>query len=167
MVRRNCQNGRGSGNTQGKAPFIVLPRVHEFQFRVLRQNRPLFFLFYFAQPQPHPLKSFLNRRVVQDQARIQEIENFHHVLTDISYCECTARVRQFIVDAYVRGAQKSGGTAEYTQLEGNTAVFTKRSFFMLVPFASTQNTHTQKKEIQRRLEQARVAKGIEKPQSFG
>ena len=24
----------------GKAPFIVLPRVHEFQFRVLRQNRP-------------------------------------------------------------------------------------------------------------------------------
>ena len=24
----------------GKAPFIVLPRVHEFQCRVLRQNRP-------------------------------------------------------------------------------------------------------------------------------
>ena len=24
----------------GKAPFIVLPRVHAFQFRVLRQNRP-------------------------------------------------------------------------------------------------------------------------------
>ena len=77
--------------------------------------------FFFAQPQPHPLKPSLNRRVVQDQARIQEIENFHHVLTDISYCECTARVRKFIVDAYVRGAQKSGGTAEHTQLEGNTA----------------------------------------------
>ena len=59
--------------------------------------------------------------MVQDQARIQEIENFHHVLTDISYCECTARVREFILDAYVRGAQKSGGTAEHTQLEGNTA----------------------------------------------
>lgn len=75
--------------------------------------------------------------MVQDQARIQEIENFHHVLTDISYCECTARVRKFIVDAYVRGAQKSGGTAEYTQLEGNTAVFTKRSSFclLLAPFA--------------------------------
>ena len=24
----------------GKAPFIVLPRVHAFEFRVLRQNRP-------------------------------------------------------------------------------------------------------------------------------
>ena len=64
--------------------------------------------------------------MVQDQARIQEIENFHHVLTDISYCECTARVREFLIDAYVRGAQKSGGTAEYSAFEGNTAVFTKR-----------------------------------------
>ena len=85
-------------------------------------------LLYFAQHRPIPEYRITNRRVVQDQARAQEIENFHHVLTDISYCECTARVRAFIVDAYVRGAQKSGGTAEYTQFEGNTAVFTKRTF---------------------------------------
>ena len=104
---------------------------------------------------------------MQDEARRQEIENFHHVLTDISYCECTARVRAFIVDAYVRGAQRSGGTAEHTQLEGNTAVFTKRSFLFNVCVFRTNAEHTQEKEIQRRLEQARVAKGVEKPQPFG
>ena len=101
------------------------------------------------------------RRVVQDQARTQEIENFHHVLTDISYCECTARVRKFIVDAYVRGAQKSGGTAEHTQLEGNTAVFTKRSFFLLLaPFISTQYTHKKRRyrDAWNRLVLRRVSK---------
>ena len=60
--------------------------------------------------------------MVQDEARRREIENFHGVLSDISYCECTPAVRDFIIDAYVRGAQKSGGTAEYCQIEGNTAV---------------------------------------------
>ena len=46
-----------------EAPFIVLPSVHEtFNFRVLRQNR----------------------RVVQDQGREAELENFHRVLSDIS-----------------------------------------------------------------------------------
>ena len=49
--------------------------VHSFDFRVLRQNR----------------------RVVQDESRRQQIEHFHEVLTDISYCECTPAVRAFIV----------------------------------------------------------------------
>ena len=90
---------KGSGKAQGKAPFIVLPMVHSFDFRVLRQNR----------------------RVVHDEARRQEIENFHQVLTDISYCECTPAVRKFIVDAYVRGAQVGGGSSEHCPFEGNTA----------------------------------------------
>ena len=105
MVRSNCENGKGLGKAQGKAPFIVLPMVHSFDFRVLRQNR----------------------RVVQDESRRQEIENFHSVLTDISYCECTPAVREFIVNAYVRGAQVGGGSSEHCPFEGNTAVFTKRS----------------------------------------
>ena len=74
--------------------------VHSsFTFRVLRQNR----------------------RVVQDEARRQEIENFHQVLTDISYCRCTTVVREFIINAYVRGAQVGGGTSEHSPFEGNTA----------------------------------------------
>ena len=87
-----------------KAPFIVLPLVQTFDFRVLRQNR----------------------RVVQDEARREEIENFHTILTDVSYCDATKAVRDFIINAYVRGA--SVGTAEHSPLEGNTAVFTKRKY---------------------------------------
>ena len=88
----------------GKAPFIVVPRVQGWEFRVLRQNR----------------------RVVQDEARRDEIEQFHEILAGISMCEATQVVRDFIVAAYVRGA--SIGTAEHTPLEGNTAVFTKRRY---------------------------------------
>ena len=88
----------------GKAPFIVVPQVQGWEFRVLRQNR----------------------RVVQDEARRDEIEQFHEILAGISMCEATQVVRDFIVTAYVRGA--SIGTAEHTPLEGNTAVFTKRRY---------------------------------------
>ena len=35
----------------GKAPFIVMPLVHTFQFRVLRQNRH-HFVFLFCRPTP-------------------------------------------------------------------------------------------------------------------
>ena len=46
-----------------EAPFIILPSVYgTFDFRVLRQNR----------------------RVVQEQGREAELENFHTVLSDIS-----------------------------------------------------------------------------------
>ena len=88
----------------GRAPFIVLPLVQDFEFRVLRQNR----------------------RVVQDETRREEIEQFHEILAGISMCEATQVVRDFIVAAYVRGA--AIGTAEHTPLEGNTAVFTKRRY---------------------------------------
>ena len=66
----------------GRAPFVVEPHVRNFEFRVLRQNR----------------------RVVQDEERRDEIELFHRILTDISMCEATQSVRDFIVAAYVRGA---------------------------------------------------------------
>ena len=88
----------------GKAPFVVEPRVRNYEFRVLSQNR----------------------RVVQDEARRDEIQAFHETLTDISMCEATQSVRDFIVAAYVRGA--ATGTAEHTPLENNTAVFTKRRY---------------------------------------
>ena len=88
----------------GKAPFVVEPCVRDFEFRVLRQNR----------------------RVVADESRRAELELFHDVLTDISMCQATQKVRDFIIAAYVRGA--TIGAAEHTPLEGNTAVFTKRRY---------------------------------------
>ena len=83
-----------------KALLIVTPSVVEkFDFRVLRENR----------------------RAVGDAA---ELEEFHRVLADVSWGDATQRVRDFVVNAYVRGA--SIGCADRTELEGNTSVFTKR-----------------------------------------
>ncbi len=81
----------------------TVPLFHEFEFRCLRQNR----------------------RVVSDESRRQELEEFHETLTDISFGRDTNLVRKFIVEAYVRGADYS---AENCDFEGNTAVFTKRRY---------------------------------------
>ena len=92
-----------------KAPFIRLPAVrNEFDFRVLRQNR----------------------RVVKDDddsSRKIELENFHKVLLDVSMGIASDRVKQFIIQSYVKG-MISCGTAKNSDLEGNTAVFTKRRY---------------------------------------
>jgi len=88
-----------------KPPFIVLPSVYnEFDFRVLRQNR----------------------RVIGDETRAAELENFHGVLTDISWGRMTDRVKAFVIEAYVRGAEI--GCAERAELEGSTTVVTKRRY---------------------------------------
>ena len=88
-----------------QAPFIILPSVYEtFDFRVLRQNR----------------------RVVQEQGRESELESFHTVLSDISMGIASNEVRQFVIDAYVRGARV--GNAENAEFEGSTAVMTKRRY---------------------------------------
>ena len=71
--------------------------VEQFDFRVLRENR---------------------------RAAGEDTEEFHRVLADVSWGEATQRVRDFVVNAYVRGA--SIGCADRTELEGNTSVFTKR-----------------------------------------
>ena len=71
--------------------------VEQFDFRVLRENR---------------------------RAVGEGTEEFHRVLADVSWGEATQRVRDFVVNAYVRGA--SIGCANRTELEGNTNVFTKR-----------------------------------------
>ena len=70
--------------------------MRDFDFRVLRQNR----------------------HVVTDESRRAELEPFHEVLTDISMCQATQSVRDFIIAVYVRGV--STGNAEHTALEGNT-----------------------------------------------
>lgn len=86
-------------------PFIVHPSVYEnFDFRVLKQNR----------------------RVVTDERRRKELDNFHDVLTDISEGNPTTRVEEFLVQAYVRGA--ATGCAQRAELEGSTSVFTKRRY---------------------------------------
>ena len=85
-------------------PFVVVPMVADFSFRVLRQNR----------------------RVVSDESRRAELETFHEVLTDISLGNETNSVRKFLVEAYVRGAKL--GRAEDVNFEGSTAVFTKRRY---------------------------------------
>ena len=86
-----------------KAPFIVIPSVYEnFDFRCLRQNR----------------------RVVSDENRREELEEFHQVLTDISLGIDSNYVRKFIIESYIRGADYSSETCEF---DGNTSVFTKRT----------------------------------------
>ena len=75
-----------------------------FDFRVLRQNR----------------------RVISDESRRAEIERFHEILADISFCRVTDAVKEFLVAAYVRGAKID--SAERVPLEGVTAVFTKRRY---------------------------------------
>jgi hypothetical protein len=88
-----------------RAPFIVSRAVYEnFDFRVLKQNR----------------------RVVTDDSRRREINEFHEVLSDISQGEASNVVRNFVVDAYVRGAKNN--TGELVAFEGSTAVFAKRKF---------------------------------------
>ena len=58
--------------------------------------------------------------------RAEELENFHGVLTDISWGRMTERVKAFVIEAYVRGAEV--GCAERAELEGSTSVFTKRRY---------------------------------------
>ena len=88
-----------------RAPFIVSRAVYEkFDFRVLKQNR----------------------RVVSDDARRAQIEEFHTVLSDISHGEPSGVVGKFVVDAYVRGAKAN--SADLVPFEGSTAVFAKRKF---------------------------------------
>ena len=88
-----------------EAPFIVIPEVVRiFEFRCLRENR----------------------RVVSDQGRRGELEDFHGVLGDISMGLASNRVVNFVIQAYVRGARI--GCAENAEFEGNTAVFTKRRY---------------------------------------
>ena len=82
-----------------RAPFIVHPHVvRHFDFRCLRENR----------------------RIVQDEFRRAELDCFHKVLTDISHGVASIDVRNFMIDAYVRGFQI--GTAEHVPFEGSTAV---------------------------------------------
>ena len=84
-----------------QAPFIVDPFVWGFDFRILIQNR----------------------RVVEDASRRDELESFHETLNDISAGAATTRVRKFLIECYVRGSQVG---ADNVELEGSTAVFTKR-----------------------------------------
>ena len=88
-----------------KAPFIVDPAVHNtFAFRVLRENR----------------------RIVADDARREELENYHHVLDDMGHGRATLRVKQFLIAAYLRAAMEKTQTATAAPLEGCTTIFTKR-----------------------------------------
>ena len=74
--------------------------------------------------------------VAGDEDRKLELDDYHEVLSDISWCRETAKVRRFFVEAYVRGA--AVGSAERAELEGSTAAFTKRRFFYFLSFAHTR-----------------------------
>ncbi len=67
----------------------------------------------------------LNRRVVADADRSDELNNSHAVLSDVSQREATERAREFIVQAYAAGA---GITAKNVDLEGSAGAFTKRRY---------------------------------------
>ena len=86
--------------------FIVSPDVYNnFDFRVLQQNR---------------------RVVAGTEDRAGELNNFHEVLSDISWGEESDAVREFIVAAYVRGG--ACGVAQNCEYDGSTAIFTKRRY---------------------------------------
>ena len=75
--------------------------------------------------------------VAGDEERELELDDYHEVLSDISWCRETAKVRRFFVEAYVRGA--AVGSAERAELEGSTAAFTKRRCYFFFP--SGTSTH--------------------------
>ena len=86
--------------------FIVSPDVYNnFDFRVLQQNR---------------------RIVSGTEDRASELNNFHEVLSDISWGEESDAVRDFIVAAFVRGG--TCGIAQNCEYDGSTAIFTKRRY---------------------------------------
>ena len=88
-----------------KQPFICHTSVHGMlDFRVLRENR----------------------RVCIDEARARELETFHSALGDVALGHPTERVKELVVEAYVRGAHV--GCAERAEVEGSTSVFTKRRY---------------------------------------
>jgi len=98
--------------------------------------------------------------VKDDGTRKDELENFHKVLMDVSMGLATDRVRQFVIQAYVKGMM-SCGTADRCEFEGSTAVFTKRRFRdrwnrTIVKRLSKTRNHTLK--IKARL-RARGARG--------
>jgi len=79
--------------------------------------------------------------VIKEAGREEELEAFHHILDDISMRRPTEAVRQYLVTAYARGI--AHGCAENAELEGSTAVFTKRRFFLSGLSAQTkQKTQT-------------------------
>ena len=63
---------------------------------------------------------------MQDETRRAELDSFHTVLTDISHGATTNDVREFMIDAYVRGYEIA--TAAHVPFEGSTAVFTRRRY---------------------------------------
>ena len=63
---------------------------------------------------------------MSDEARRDELDMFHNVLTDISLGQDSNDVRSFLIDAYIRGFQI--GCAENVDFEGSTAVFTRRRY---------------------------------------
>ena len=88
-----------------RAPFVRMPSFAcDFEFRCLRENR----------------------RVVREVGREEEIQNFHEVLTDISQGKASERVREFMIDAYVRG--RAFTIAEEVPVEGSTTVVTRRRY---------------------------------------
>ena len=76
-----------------------------FQFRVLRQNRRL--------------------TVGQTEEEQLALDTFHGVLEDVAYGKDTPRVREALVAAYVRGAQRSQKTVDF---ENGIACVTKRRY---------------------------------------
>ena len=109
------------------APFIVIPAIAEkFEFRCLRENRRVVQERNRGGPElafPTPWGTLWEspvRRPSEEEGREEELENFHHVLGDISMGSASNEVRKFIIDSYVRGAKI--GNAEAANFEGNTAV---------------------------------------------
>ena len=60
------------------------------------------------------------------EERASELNNFHQVLSDISWGKASDIVEDFIVAAFVRGG--TCGVAQNCEYDGSTAIFTKRRY---------------------------------------
>ena len=90
-----------------RPPFIAADQevLERFEFRVLRENRRI--------------------TSSDDPARQAGLEQFHRALEHIAMSRDTPAVRDFFVDAYVRG---TGVTQAGVGFEESTACFTKRRY---------------------------------------
>ena len=79
---------------------------HNFAFRVLRENR----------------------RIVNDEERREELNQYHSDLDSVGHGLQLAGVEQLVVEAFARAALAKQETAELAEFEGVTTIFAKRRY---------------------------------------
>jgi len=115
-------------NTPGKLPHPKSDdygSVHLILALDLKQLPPATSQAPFVAADPHLLDTFAFRVLRQNRRLIMGTDSFHDTLEDIAAGTVSDKVRQYLVDSYVRGARMTQDNVEF---EGSTACFTKRRY---------------------------------------